>query len=93
MYKLKCRNCGFFFDGYADLFEHENTCPNCNSHIFEEVEYCDLCGKYEVVKTHELCCKKCESEIKEEFQKMLNENFTKEEIKILNEIYDGEELK
>lgn len=93
MYKLKCRNCGVFFDGYADLFEHENTCPNCNSHIFEEVEYCDLCGKYEVVKPHELCCKKCESEIKEEFQKLLNENFTKAEIKILNEIYDGEELK
>ena len=93
MYKLKCQNCGFVYDGYVELFKNGEECPSCKRYKFQEVEYCDLCGEHEVVKTHELCCQECESEIKEHFQKLLNENFTKAEIKILNEIYDGEELK
>jgi len=49
---------------------------SCGNYIHEEEKYCKECMEYE----------------KRKFQKMLHENFDKEEIEVLNIVYDGEAL-
>ena len=38
-------------------------------------------------------CDVCKNELKRRFSTLLHDNFTEEEIDILNELYDGEEIR
>ena len=49
---------------------------------------CPLCGRY----AEEIYCSDCEQNLRERFHELLICNFDQEEIKALNEIYDGKEL-
>lgn len=49
---------------------------------------CPLCGRYAA----DAYCADFVQNLRERFHELLNCNFTPEEIKALNEIYDGKEL-
>ena len=88
----RCRDCGadgfypivYGEDGYVD--EH---CPSCDSENIEQGDACPLCGRF----TTDAYCDDCKQNLRERFSELLKSNFTPEEIKALNEIYDGEELR
>lgn len=66
-------------------------CPICGS-PYEEVSPCDLCHGYTKKKGSESICEDCGSELFVRFKALMDEHFTMEERKALNEILDGEEL-
>ena len=89
----KCEECGEIFENPAEWVEDTGElwggCPHCKGD-FEEVEECD-CGDY--MPVGEKFCDKCKSDLKKQFSRLLHENFDEEEIEMLNELFDGEELK
>ena len=61
-----------------------------NNYYEEEKEQCE-CGRY--IDIDEKMCEVCKNELKKQFSMLLHNNFTEEEIDMLNELYDGEELR
>ena len=70
---------------YAILFDNR-----FNNYTEEEKKQCE-CGRY--VDLDEDICDVCKNELKKRFSALLHDNFTEEEIEILNELYDGEEIR
>ena len=87
----RCRDCGM--DGflpvvYGDEGYTTEHCPFCDSDRVERGYECPLCGRF----TTGVYCEDCEKKLRERFSELLKSNFTHEEIKALNEIFDGKEL-
>ena len=70
---------------YAILFDNR-----FNNYAEEEKKQCE-CGRY--IDLDENICDVCKNELKKRFIILRQENVTKEEIEILNELYDGEEIR
>lgn len=66
--------------------EYDNRFNNCAE---EEKKRCE-CGRY--IDLDENVCEVCKRNLKKRFSEMLHSNFTDEEIKEINEMYDGEEI-
>ena len=91
----KCRNCGaedfipkFINYGFCDSQMGVPVCPLCGSSEIDVGFSCPLCGRF----TTDAYCGDCENNLRERFSELLKSNFTPEEIKALNEIFDGKEL-
>lgn len=70
---------------YAILFDNR-----FNNYAEEEKKQCD-CGRY--IDLDENICEVCKNELKKRFSILLHDNFTEEEIEMLNDLYDGEEIR
>lgn len=70
---------------YAILYDNR-----FNNYAEEEKKQCD-CGRY--IDLDEDICEVCKSNLKKQFSRVLHDNFTEEEIELLNELFDGEELR
>ena len=91
----KCRSCGvedfipkYINYGLCDSQMGVPVCPSCGSSDIEVGISCPLCGRF----TTDFYCADCENNLRERFSELLKSNFTPEEIKALNEIFDGKEL-
>ena len=100
----KCLNCGHIFDEGeqhdwkesrgefwgSPCSEKMSGCPICKGD-YEEVKPCKICGSYEH-NADETYCDECKKDVKNRFTKFIDKEFTKEERKLLNELYDGENI-
>lgn len=91
----KCIDCGadFLFPkiinyGFCDSQMGVPVCPDCASTNIAGGTSCPLCGRF----TTDFYCADCAQNLRERFSDLLKSNFTPEEIKALNEIFDGKEL-
>lgn len=91
----KCRKCGLedftpkcIKYGFCEAQLGVPVCPSCGSSEIEVGISCPLCGRF----TTDAYCGDCENNLRERFSELLKSNFTPEEIKALNEIFDGKEL-
>lgn len=87
----RCRDCGedgFYPVVYADEGYGWERCPTCGSDRIEWGNKCPLCGRY----AEEIYCDDCAQNLRDRFHELLICNFDQEEIKALNEIFDGKEL-
>lgn len=91
-----CTECGNIFEEGEEKLIHEphgekiKCCPCCNG-TYEEAKPCKICGEF-VCSEHEEYCNECKENVKARFSKFIENNFTKEERELLNELYDGEEI-
>lgn len=88
---FKCEDCKMVIDDFKNLaeeFDGSKVCPYCCGDV-EEVEACD-CGNW--MSKGETFCEKCKIDLRKQFSRLLHENFDEKEIKMLNELFDGEEL-
>lgn len=102
---LKCEECGRLIDSNdlkSDLdkvgeawgspaYEEIYTCPHCGGTEFKRAHKCGYCGEFysdDNLINNEIC-KTCAEVLEREFQYVLKKNFSKWDIKILNELYDG----
>lgn len=72
---------------YAQAYSNRFDDIEDEDNMYKECE----CGKR--MLTDEKMCDVCKNDIKKRFSQILEENFTIEEIEILNELFDGEEIK
>ena len=91
----KCRNCGaedftpkYINYGFCDSQMGVPVCPSCGSSEIDIGISCPLCGRF----TTDAYCGDCENNLRERFHELLISNFSAEEIKALNEIYDGKDI-
>lgn len=87
----RCRDCGedgFYPVVYAVEGYGWERCPTCGSDRIEWGNKCPLCGRY----ADGFYCDDCARNLSYRFHDLLICNFDKEEIKALNEIFDGKEL-
>lgn len=91
----RCRDCGaedftpkYINYGFCDSQMGVPVCPSCGSSEIDVGTSCPLCGSF----TTDAYCGDCENNLRERFHELLKCNFTPEEIKALNEIFDGKEL-
>ena len=66
-------------------------CPICGG-TFEELKICEFCGDSYIDSKHDGVCDSCINIVEKRFSELLNKNFTKFEIDILNNVYDGRNL-
>lgn len=92
---VRCSNCGaedfiprFINYGFCDEQMGVPVCPACGSEDVESGYACPICGRYAL----DGICDECADNLRERFHELLEENFTPEEIKALNTIYDGKEI-
>lgn len=71
-------------DHYAAAYDER-----FNNYAEEEKKQCE-CGRY--IELDEDMCEVCISDLKKRFEEMIRNNFTKDEIEKLNELYDGEDF-
>ena len=92
----KCIECGHIFeDGeqarwaetHGEVWE---SCPICKGD-YEEVEPCKICGSYDHSVDDDYC-DDCKKDVKKRFAEFVEREFSKEERKLLNELYDGEKI-
>ena len=95
----KCLECGHIFEECEEatwrddhgicggFYETFSGCPLCRSD-YKEVYSCRICG----TPCDGRYCEGCKEEVQSRFIKLVETNFTKEERKLLNELYDGEEI-
>lgn len=98
----RCFECGHLFEQGEEKrwiekhglssppYEEMRGCPNCSGSYFE-IEPCKICGSYNHYEDEDFCGE-CQKKVKNKFEKLLSDNFTKEERILLNELYDGKEL-
>lgn len=99
-----CEDCGETFlepsisydtvpygDGYVKG-PGQASCPYCHGN-FEEGKKCEHCGNYFLESRMNEICEDCLDELQTRFSNMLHNNFTEYEIKALNTIYEGKDLK
>lgn len=91
----RCRNCGaedftpkYINYGFCDSQMGVPVCPSCGSSEIDISISCPLCGSY----TTDAYCGYCARDLRDRFHELLICNFDEEEIKALNEIFDGKEL-
>lgn len=87
----RCRNCGkdgFLPVVYAEEAYSREHCPACDSDRVEWGNACPLCGRYADVDY----CDDCKQNLESSMRELLRANFTPEEIKALNTVYDGKEI-
>lgn len=87
----RCRDCGddgFYPVVYADDGYDFERCPTCGSERIEWGNKCPLCGRY----AEWIYCYDCEQNLRDRFHELLICNFTPEEIRALNEIFDGKDF-
>ena len=93
----KCNSCKATFAEYATITEKNGekwyVCPCCRETDFDEAKKCEYCGNYFVESRDDVTCEDCLTEIQTRFSNMLHNNFTEHELKLLNIIYDGKDLK
>lgn len=89
---FKCDECSSVFETPVEWVEEHGEkwsgSPCCKGD-YSEVKECD-CGEY--MPADEKFCDKCKKQLKEQFSRLLHENFDEEEIEMLNVLFDGEEL-
>ena len=102
----KCKNCGHIFEegeqatwtekhGFSSgPYEEWSGCPICQG-SFEEAKKCEYCSNYfiEGESRSNVICEDCVDEIETRFSNLLHNNFTEFERTVLNDIFDGKELK
>lgn len=98
----KCFDCGETFEepkeycetvpyGCQDVVEKKHLgCPSCGGD-FDESKECEYCGKHflEEESRSDVICNDCIDEVDSRFKNLLHNNFTKFEVDLLNDIYDG----
>lgn len=72
----------------SSCFESVSGCPICKG-AYEEVQPCKICGGYDK-NSNSGFCQSCEEEVKKRFSDFVDNNFSKEERELLNELYEGE---
>ena len=92
MTMFRCEDCGNLFENGETWIEPHGErrmgCPLCGGE-FMEVKPCPICGTYEK-EDDEAYCKNCKADVKKRFASLVNNEFTLEERKLLNEMYEGE---
>lgn len=101
----QCRVCGYVFDSPRherlsvwDINErcyrlHDlEECPNCASENFDTAAPCPICGENTTDAGRWDACPSCRKKVRERFRKVMNENFTKEELTALCEWVEQEML-
>lgn len=86
----RCDECRMIIEDFNDLaedWEGWKVCPHCKGDV-EIVAECE-CGN--LMQRDEPFCEKCKLSIMKKFQELLDE-FSEDEKKYLNEIYDGKEF-
>ena len=92
----RCIECGNLFENGEEKRYNPGTgeefkaCPVCKGDYIE-VKPCKICGTYEH-NQDELYCEDCKSKVKNKFADFVEKNFSIEERKLLNEMYDGEPI-
>lgn len=100
---FKCNDCGAKFDSprlhlethglSAPPFEERAECPECGSTDYKEPKGCRYCGDDITDSRADDICEDCLKEIEFRFSEMLNRKFEEAEIKALNIIFEGKDLK
>lgn len=74
---------------------HTHVCPRCYCPQFDEAIHCKGtdCGRPINPNEKYHLCAECTASVKPRFIKLLKENFTPSEIKLLNDLYEGEYFK
>lgn len=99
----KCVDCGHVFsdeemavweESRGECFgfptaETNCGCPNCRGD-FVELFRCELCGEYVIEEQSEDFCGDCKKKTLQRFKKMLREQFSKEEIDLIADEWEGE---
>ena len=70
--------------------EEWQGCPICRGG-YEEIKPCKICGSYDHDYDEEYC-NSCKKDVQRRFSNFIEEEFTEEERKLLNELYDGEPI-
>ena len=89
----KCEECGNVFEEgeqavwREDHGEQFSGCPICKE-TYREIEPCKICGSYNH-DFDESFCDDCKDDFKINLKYVLNQNFSKEEIELFEEIYGG----
>lgn len=98
----RCASCGHIFKegeqatwiemhgftyGNGEKFE---GCPICKDG-YDEINPCKICGSYEH-DFDEDYCDECKNDVQKRFLAFIESEFTEEERKLLNELYDGEQI-
>ena len=90
--KYRCVDCGYITDKpdtyKEDYGEKFNICPYCKGEV-EPVYLCSECEEYKVEDEWADLCDDCKTKTLKDFQLILRENFGEEQIKYLNEAYEG----
>ena len=91
----KCRNCGaedfipkYINYGFCDSQMGVPVCPSCGSSEIDIGISCPLCGRY----AEGIYCDDCAQNLRDRFHELLICNFNPEEIRALNEIFDGKDF-
>ena len=102
MKMYKCEECGNLFEEGEQVewvethgldsppYERWSGCPICKGG-YAEIKPCKICGSY----NHDFdedYCEQCKKDVRKRFSTFIEEEFTKEERELLNELYDGEPL-
>lgn len=99
---FKCLQCGHLFeDGeqleWEDMHgltfgngEHFSGCPLCKGD-YQEIEPCKICGTYQHEVEDEYC-EDCKNNIEKRFSDFIEKEFTDEERKLLNELYEDKPI-
>lgn len=100
---MKCGNCSEVFDDEdvrvcrEDMGEHFGTpcyelsecCPCCGSDDIADAEQCTICGEYfDRYELENNACDKCQANTKMKLRKIIEANFTGEEINIIRELQE-----
>lgn len=103
----KCLDCGFVFEESeakkvteeigecfgSPAFEESYVCPRCEGY-FEETKTCVLCGEPFLDKewVDGEYCGDCAKQYKEDFRNLMSRTYDENERKLINIIFEGEEL-
>lgn len=100
----KCFECGHMFEEgeEKEYFEpigecwgdsvcvRRLGCPQCNGD-FDEVFPCKICGRYKTTEKNTFC-DECTEDVKERYSRLLDNNFTKSELELIDELMEDCEL-
>lgn len=75
----------------SPCYEEMSGCPLCDGE-YDEAIPCKICGGYGEMEDEEEYCNECKKDVLKRFQTFINAEFTVEERRLLNELYDGEKL-
>lgn len=93
----KCNDCKSTFENCHTVIDDNSekwyVCPNCRSTDFDEAKRCEECGDFFVDSRENETCEECLKELQYRFSDLLHQNFTERQIRALNIIYEGKDLK